>query len=62
MMIPIIYINPNGSGIGGKAIVPPLVVFHLRVGDSMFLLSFFTFLYLILSILLVYISIPDLRP
>ena len=34
MMIPIIYINPNGSGIGGKAIVPPLVVFHLRVGDS----------------------------
>ena len=36
MMIPIIYINPNGLGIGGKAVVPPLVVFHLRVGDSMF--------------------------
>ena len=34
MMISIIYINPNGSGIGGKAVVPPLVVFHLRVGDS----------------------------
>ena len=34
MMIPIIYINPNGSGIGGKAIIPPLVVFHLRIGDN----------------------------
>ena len=41
MMIPIIYINPNGSGIGGKAIVPPLSVFHLRVGDSIANLSFY---------------------
>ena len=33
-MVLIIYINPNGSGIGGKAGVPPLVMFHPMAGDS----------------------------
>ena len=48
MMIPIIYINPNGSGIGGKAVVPSLVVFHLRVGDSIINFTIFDMIYIMI--------------